>query len=180
MPMGKNNQNNIFLIGHMGAGKTSVGKQIAKELQRDFYDSDEVIEKRTGADIPWIFDIEGESGFRKRELKVIAELTKLKDIVLATGGGVIATQENCNALAANGIVVYLKISLADQMQRTSKSKKRPLSKEETLRRETLQKLQLEHSPIYEELADLVYESNLKAVRSVALDVIKKLRKENYI
>lgn len=171
---------NIFLVGPMGAGKTSIGKQIAKELGREFYDSDQVIEKRTGADIPWIFDIEGEEGFRQREMKIIQELTKLTDIVLATGGGVVAKLENRSILAANGIVVYLKASLEEQVERTSQSKKRPLSKEETEREETLKTLQQKHHALYKEIADLVYESDSSSVKTIALDIIQKLKEQGFL
>jgi shikimate kinase len=173
-------QQNIFLIGPMGAGKTSIGRQIAKELHRDFYDSDEIIEQRTGADIPWIFDIEGEEGFRRRETEVITELTQLQGIVLATGGGVIAITKNRTALAANGIVIYLQASLEEQLQRTRQSKRRPLSREEEIRKVALQKLQIEHSPLYEDASDLIYNSNLRSVRAVALDIIKQLQAKNYL
>ena len=101
---------NIFLIGPMGAGKSTIGRALAKELKLEFYDSDEVIEERAGADISWIFDIEGEEGFRRREQKVIDELTQKTNIVLATGGGVVITPENRNALAGRGTVIYLKTS----------------------------------------------------------------------
>ena len=172
--MSADTRQNIYLIGPMAAGKTSIGRQIAKELKRDFYDSDEAIEQRCGADIPWIYDIEGEKGYRRREAKVIEEITKLNNIVLATGGGAVATPENRKILAATGIVIYLQASLTDQMYRTGKSKKRPLSTEDDVRKKTLQKLQIEHSQFYEELADLVYKSHLQSVRAVALEIIKKL------
>ncbi len=171
---------NIFLIGPMGAGKTSIGREIAKKLHLIFYDSDEVIEERTGADVPWIFDLEGEDGFRKREAKVIAELTKLQGIVLATGGGAVALPENRIALASYGIVVYLKTSLPDQMERTSRSKKRPLAQDDNIRQQTLQNLRVEYGPVYEELADLTYDTDDLPVKSVARDIIKKLREQDFL
>ena len=105
---------NIFLIGPMGAGKSTIGRALAKEVKLEFFDSDEVIEERAGADIAWIFDVEGEEGFRRREQKVIDELTQRTNIVLATGGGVVMTPENRNALAGSGTVIYLKTSLQHQ------------------------------------------------------------------
>jgi shikimate kinase len=171
---------NIFLIGPMGAGKTSIGRELAKKLKLEFYDTDQVIEERSGADIPWIFDIEGEEGYRSREAKIIAELTKLQGIVLATGGGAVATPENRNNLAARGIVIYLKTSLEDQMVRTSKSKKRPLSREEAARQKTLQHLRQECESLYKELADFTYDTDKHSVRFVAQKIIKDLKKENYI
>lgn len=178
--MPKRKQKNIFLIGPMGAGKTSIGRELAKLLRLEFYDSDHVIEERTGADVPWIFDIEGEDGFRKRETKVIAELTQLQGIVLATGGGVVAVPENRIALASHGIIVYLKTSLEDQVERTSRSKKRPLSREEMERQATLENLRSEYGPLYEEMADLTYDTNNHSVRFVAQEIIKKLQEKNYI
>jgi shikimate kinase len=173
-------KNNIFLIGPMGAGKTSIGREIAKRLHLAFYDSDEIIEERTGADVPWIFDLEGEEGFRKREAKVIAELTKLQGIVLATGGSAVALPENRVALASYGIVIYLKTSLPDQMERTGRSKKRPLARDDKIRQETLKNLRAEYEPLYEELADLSYDTDNFSVKFVALDIIKKLREQGYL
>src|SRR5262245_40116904 len=117
---------NIFLIGPMGAGKTSVGKLLAKILNYEFLDSDQVIEEQTGADIPWIFDIEGEEGCRNREMKVIDQLTRKTDIVLATGGGVVLREENRRNLAARGIVFYLSVGVDEQVLRTDRSHNRPL------------------------------------------------------
>lgn len=164
----------------MGAGKTSIGREIAKRLHLAFYDSDEIIEERTGADVPWIFDLEGEEGFRKREAKVIAELTKLQGIVLATGGGAVALPENRIALASYGIVVYLKTSLPDQMERTGRSKKRPLPKNDNIRQAALKNLRAEYEPLYEELADLSYDTDNLSVKFVARDVIRKLREQGYL
>jgi shikimate kinase len=171
---------NIFLIGPMGAGKTSIGRELAKSLNLDFYDSDEVIEERTGADIPWIFDIEGEEGFRKREIKVIAELAEMQGIVLATGGGVVASPENRIVLANCGVVIYLKTSLEGQVERTSKSKKRPLADEAAKRKNTLRNLRAEYEYLYEGMADIIYDTDGHSVRFVTQDLIKILREQGYI
>ncbi len=171
---------NIYLVGPMGAGKTSIGRELAKELRLTFYDSDEVIEEKTGANIPWIIDIEGADGFKKREQDVIAELTKVQGIVLATGGGTVATVVNRTALAGYGIVVYLKASLEDQMERTSKSKKRPLSTADDERKEALVDMRVNLGPLYEECADLVYCTDNRSVKAVAKDIIGKLQEQGLL
>jgi shikimate kinase len=117
---------NIFLVGMMGAGKTSVGRVLAKRLGKTFYDSDHAIEERTGVRVSVIFDIEGEAGFRSRERVVIDELTRMDDIVLATGGGAVLSAENCNALRERGTVVYLRAAVRDLLNRTRHDKNRPL------------------------------------------------------
>ena len=111
---------NIFLVGPMGAGKSTIGRHLADELHLDFYDSDQEIERRTGADIAWIFDLEGEDGFRKREETVINDLTDKQGIVLATGGGSIVTKAVRNRLSARGIVVYLQTTIDKQVARTQR------------------------------------------------------------
>lgn len=162
---------NIFLIGPMGAGKSTIGRTLAKELKLDFYDSDEEIEQRTGADISWIFDIEGEDGFRKREQRVIDELTQKQNIVLATGGGVVMTTENRTALAGRGTVIYLKTSLQQQFERTKRDTKRPLLQTEDIE-SRLVDLQDERAPYYEELADISFETDKLTVKAVANNIIK--------
>ena len=162
---------NIFLIGPMGAGKSTIGRTLAKELKLDFYDSDEVIEQRAGADISWIFDIEGEEGFRVREQKVIEELTQKNNIVLATGGGVIMTPENRNALAGRGTVIYLRTSLQQQYERTKRDTKRPLLQTDDLESRLIS-LEDERKPHYEELADISFETDKLTVKAVANNIIK--------
>lgn len=162
---------NIFLIGPMGAGKSTIGRTLAKELKLEFYDSDEVIEQRTGADISWIFDVEGEEGFRKREQKIIEELTQKSNIVLATGGGVVTSPENRNALAARGTVIYLKTSLQQQYERTKRDTKRPLLQTDDLE-SRLEALREEREPYYEELADISFETDKLTVKAVANNIIK--------
>lgn len=168
---------NIFLIGPMGAGKSTIGRTLAKELKLQFYDSDEVIQERAGADLSWIFDIEGEAGFRRREQKVIDELTQKNNIVLATGGGVILTPENRNALAARGTVIYLKTSLQQQYERTKRDTKRPLLRTDNLERQ-LGLLQDERGPLYSELADVSFDTDKLSVKAVANNIIKYLYGES--
>jgi shikimate kinase len=172
--MTDNQSYNIYLVGPMGAGKTSIGRQLARKLNLKFYDSDQVIEERTGADIPWIYDIEGENGFQNREIKVIAELTKLRGILLATGGGTVASSENRHALVNNGIIVYLKTSLNDQMERIRYSKKRPLATENTERRDFLKILRIEREPFYEQLANITCNTDGKMLRSVVTEILQEL------
>lgn len=157
----------------MGAGKSTIGRALAKELKLDFFDSDEVIEQRAGANIGWIFDIEGEEGFRRREQKVIDELTQKTNIVLATGGGAIMTPENRIALSARGIVVYLKTSLQQQYERTKRDTKRPLLQTDNLE-ERLESLGEEREPHYTELADVSFETDKLTVKAVANNIIKYL------
>lgn len=161
---------NIFFIGPMGAGKSTIGRTLARELKLQFYDTDEVIEERCGADISWIFDVEGEEGFRVREMKVVEELTKKNNIVLATGGGVITSPENRNALAARGTVIYLRASLQQQYERTKRDTRRPLLQTDNLM-ETLEKLRDEREPLYEELADMSFETDKLTVKAVAKQII---------
>lgn len=168
---------NIFLIGPMGAGKSTIGRTLAKELKLAFYDSDEVIEERAGASIAWIYDIEGEEGFRKREQKVIDELTQKHNIVLATGGGVVITPENRNALAARGTVIFLVTSLKQQYERTKRDTKRPQLQTHDLETR-LELLRQEHEPYYQELADITFETDKLTVKAVANNIIKYLYGES--
>jgi len=165
---------NVFLIGPMGAGKTTVGRYLAKELKLDFYDSDQAIEARAGADIAWIFDIEGEAGFRKREEQMIAELTALSDVVIATGGGVILSSRNRAVLAARGLVVYLHVSVAQQLDRIGHSKDRPLLLENSDPKDTLEQLLLKREPFYRELADFIVDTDNLGPRAIAQEILTKL------
>jgi len=149
---------NIFIVGPMGAGKTTVGKRLADQRGMSFVDSDHEIEARCGVDISYIFEKEGEPGFRKREAQVIAELTQRNDIVLATGGGAVVTPENRQALGSRGFVVYLHASVQQQLARTQRCENRPLLQAPD-RREVLERLLRERDPFYREIADLVLESD---------------------
>ncbi len=160
---------NIFLIGPMGAGKTTVGRRLADELGLAFADSDHEIEARTGVDISYIFDKEGEPGFRKRETQVIDELTSGRDLVLATGGGVVLDADNRRHLAARGYVVYLHASLHQQFSRTSHCESRPLLQGSD-RRATLERLFEQRDPLYREIADLVLETDHRNARILAHEI----------
>ncbi|GAB4393140.1 MAG: shikimate kinase AroK [Gammaproteobacteria bacterium] len=164
---------NIFLIGPMGAGKTTIGRCLAKELNLEFYDSDHEVESRSGADISWIFDIEGESGFRKREQQVIEEITQLNGIVLATGGGVVVTPENRTALAARGTVVYLKASIEQQIKRTQNTRNRPLLQTDDVEAR-VRALDKQREPLYADLADLTVMTNGESIRSVVTAIVNFL------
>lgn len=168
---------NIFLIGPMGAGKSTIGRTIAKELKLDFFDSDLEIEQRAGADLGWIYDLEGEDGFRKREMVVIDELSRKSNIVLATGGGVVDAPENRIALAGRGTVIYLKTSLEQQYERTKRDTKRPQLQHTDDLKQRLIDLWNEREPFYLELADMTFETDDNTVRTVANEIIKQLREE---
>jgi shikimate kinase len=166
---------NVVLIGPMGAGKTSVGKALAKEMGWDFYDSDQVIEEQAGVDILWIYDLEGEKGFHRREQKVVADLTQKRNIVLATGGSTVAVAENRRAISKHSVIVYLCTSLNDQLVRTGYSKKRPLSAELEERRNILKRLRDEYVPLYEDLADIIYNTDHKSTRNAVAELVKLIR-----
>ena len=150
----------------MGAGKTTIGRQLAKRLNLEFLDSDQEIEARSGADIPWIFDVEGEAGFREREARVIDDLTGRDGIVLATGGGAVMREENRRVLAARGTVVYLRASLEQQVSRTAQDRNRPLLQVEDPAG-TLRKLMAIREPLYLEVASHVIDADGRSARTVA-------------
>lgn len=158
---------NIFLVGPMGAGKTTIGKQLAQLLHLEFIDTDQEIESRTGAPIDWIFDIEGEAGFRVREKEIIAELSQRQGIVLATGGGAVVAAENRTFLAGRGIVVYLETSIEQQLERTRKDKRRPLLQNNDDPEATLIALHIERDAQYREIADIIVATNENSIKSVA-------------
>ncbi len=163
--------NNIFLIGPMGAGKSAVGRQLARALHLEFVDSDDEIERRTGVDIPFIFEKEGEEGFRKREAAVIDDLSKHDNTVLATGGGAVIRDENRNHLGGRGYVIYLYTSVDQQVARTAKGRERPLL-ENGDRRRILEELLETRDPLYREIADLVIDTDGRKVKSVADEIIE--------
>lgn len=165
---------NIFLVGPMGAGKSTVGRQLAKALARDFFDSDKEIERRTGVAISWIFEKEGEAGFREREQKVIAELTIKKNIVLATGGGAILAEENRRVLRSRGHVVYLSASVAQLIRRTDKDQNRPLLQTDDPA-ETIRQLLAERDPLYLDVADVIIKTGEQSIQHAVTHVLNKLQ-----
>lgn len=159
----------------MGAGKTTVGRALAKKLNRRFIDSDQEIEARTGASISWIFEIEGEASFRQREAEVIRDLTALDDVVLATGGGAVLRPENRTCLKSHGTVIYLRASVASILQRTSHDKSRPLLQTADPR-EKIEQLLREREPLYSEVADLVIETGRPNVQSLVQAILVELER----
>lgn len=155
----------IFLVGMMGAGKTSVGRVLAKRLQKTFCDSDHVIEDRTGVKIPVIFEIEGEAGFRGRESAVVDELTALRDIVLATGGGVVLSEKNRDVLRTRGTVVYLRASVRDLLNRTRHDKNRPLLQAADPRARLTELYEI-RDPLYREVAHLTVDTGNQSLTSL--------------
>jgi shikimate kinase len=164
---------NIFLVGMMGAGKTSVGRMLARELGKTFYDSDQVIESRTGVKIPVIFELEGESGFRAREAAVIAELSALHGVVLATGGGAVLSEGNRALLHSRGTVVYLRAAVNDLWHRTRHDKNRPLLQTaDPVARLTA--LHAQRDPLYRSTAHVVVDTGSQSVRALVLKLREKL------
>jgi shikimate kinase len=157
----------------MGAGKTTVGRALARKLHKTFIDSDHEIEARTGASIPLIFEIEGEASFRHREAEVIRDLTSRQDIILATGGGAVLRAENREYLKSRGTVIYLRASVSSILQRTSHDKNRPLLRTPDPRA-TLEQLAREREPLYLEIADLVIETGRPNVQSLVNTIVSRL------
>ena len=167
---------NIYLVGLMGAGKTSVGRYLAKNLGKTFYDCDHEVERRTGVKIPLIFEIEGEQGFRVREASVLSELTKLQDVVLATGGGAVIRAENRRELASYGTVIYLRASPSDLWQRTRNDRNRPLLQTaDPLGK--LEQLFLERDPLYREIASIIEDTGSQSVRTLAQRLQQRLQEK---
>jgi shikimate kinase len=166
---------NLILIGPMGAGKSTIGRLLAKELKLAFKDSDKEIEQRTGANIPWIFDVEGELGFREREQAVIADLCRLDGVVIATGGGVILKPENRKALHAGGRVIYLHASVEQQLDRTSRDRNRPLLRTTDPGR-VLASLMSIRDPLYREIADVVVETDERPPRMLVQEILSRINK----
>jgi 3-dehydroquinate synthase len=171
VPDAKNN--NIFLVGLMGAGKTTIGRLLARRLGKRFIDSDHAIESRTGASIPWIFEIEGEASFRRREADMIRELTAQGGIVLATGGGAVLNPDSRALLAARGTVVYLRASVGSILQRTAHDKNRPLLQTPDPRKK-LEELTAQREPLYREIADLVIDTGRPNVQSMVQTILDQL------
>lgn len=163
----------IFLIGPMGVGKSTIGRHLASLLHKEFDDTDTEIERRTGVDIPTIFDIEGEAGFRKRESSILDELTSKGNLVLATGGGVILQEENRRALR-RGFVVYLSANIDTLVERTRRDRNRPLL-QNTDRKKKLEELMVQRDPIYKAEADLAVETDGRSAKVVAREIVERIQ-----
>lgn len=159
----------------MGAGKTSIGRQLAEALGMEFLDSDHEIEARSGVTIPWIFDVEGEEGFRKREQAMIDELSQRQNIVLATGGGAVLSETNRHCLKTRGTVIYLSASIDQLLERTRLDRNRPLLQTENPRAKLEELMQI-REPLYREVADIVLETDNSSIRHAVNHIIKLLKK----
>jgi len=168
-----NDKRNVYLVGLMGAGKTTIGKALARRLAYHFVDTDHEVEARTGVGLPTIFEIEGEDGFRRREAQVIAELADLDAQVVATGGGAVLRPENRQNLRASGLVIYLDVPLPTLHERTRYDKKRPLLQVSDPRQK-LRELHAQRDPLYREVADLVVSGSRITVQSVLNLLIKEV------
>ena len=168
---------NIYLIGLMGAGKTTIGRHLAKALKLPFYDSDKAIEERTGVDIPTIFEFEGEEGFRERERKMIEQLTQMEGIVLATGGGAVLREQNRSLLKENGFVVYLQCSVDRILERTRKDTQRPLLRTDNPR-ERIETLFTQRDPLYRACADFIIDTGVLPSKEVVDNILSKFRSKN--
>ncbi len=164
---------NLFLIGPMGAGKTTIGRALAKRLRRDFFDSDHEIVARSGVDIPTIFEFEGEAGFRERETQVLESLCELEDSIIATGGGVVLSEYNRQLIARNAIVVYLHISVEEQLRRTAKDRNRPLLQTPNVR-QRLQDMAAQRGPLYSGVADIKLVTDRKHAGGVINQLCQQL------
>jgi len=155
---------NIYLIGPMGSGKTTIGTRLAKKLDREFFDTDREIEARTGASVNLIFDIEGEAGFREREHNMLKELSQKKGVLVATGGGIISREENRQILNNTGLVIYLKTSIQQQLQRLHRDKSRPIL-QNLNKEDKLNELAAFRNPLYEKTADLIFPAKNRNINS---------------
>jgi len=171
----KRHSGNIFLVGMMGAGKTTIGKLLAQQLGKVFVDSDEEIQQRSGVTIPHIFDVEGEAGFRQREASVIQNLVLLDNIVLATGGGAVLNEGNRVALCCNGMVVYLKSTINDLWHRTRHDRNRPLLQTADPRAR-LKNMYEQRDPLYAQVANLVMPTGKQSAQSLALHLQQELNR----
>ena len=165
---------NIFIVGPMGSGKSTVGKIISDELFLNFFDTDEEIENRTGASIDWIFDLEGEEGFRKRESVVLEEMVQKNSVVLSTGGGIILSENNRELLSSRGTVFYLATPISVQLERTAKDKDRPLLKNGDPG-QILQELHEKRKNLYKSVSDHIVETENKSSQEVASEIINLVK-----
>lgn len=162
-------KSNVFLVGPMGVGKSTIGRLLAAELNLSFCDSDRAIEERTGADIPWIFDMEGEAGFRERETTVLTELAAESNLVIATGGGIVMRPQNCQIMKVAGYVCYLTASIEQLVERTARDKKRPLLQVDNPRQKIIELLAT-RDPLYLSVADFVVNTDRRSPKSVAQEI----------
>lgn len=168
------NKKNIFLVGPLGVGKTTIGRQLAKRAHLVFYDSDQEIEKQTGVSVATIFEIEGESGFRKREHEMIVKLTQLDNIVLSSGGGSILMSENRKALTSRGIIIYLRASFETQLERTNQRKGvRPLLNIPDPFKKIIELDQI-RSPLYREIANFTYDTDVHSPKEIVDQIFDEL------
>lgn len=166
----------LVLVGPMGAGKSTIGKILSTELGYEFFDTDKVIEQRCGADIPWIFDVEGESGFRHRESNVIKDLSQQSQAVVATGGGAMMSELNRDYVTRSGFVIYLNTSVEQQYLRTHKDKNRPLLHQDNDGAfKVLERLMAVRDPQYREVADLVVDTDKRNLRGVVNLILKTFK-----
>ena len=165
---------NIFIVGPMGSGKSTVGKIISDELFLNFFDTDEEIENRTGASIDWIFDLEGEEGFRKRESGVLEEMVQKNSVVLSTGGGIVLSENNRELLSSRGTVFYLATPISVQLERTAKDKDRPLLKNGDPG-QILQELHEKRKNLYKSVSDHIIETEDKSSQEVASEIINLVK-----
>lgn len=166
---------NLILIGPMGAGKSTIGRLLAAELSRDFHDSDHEIQARCGADIPWIFDVEGEAGFRLREEQVIDDLTVLTGVVIATGGGAVLKEENRRRLRERGTVIYLFTTVEQQLKRVAKDRNRPLLQRPD-REQVLRDMFELRDPLYRATADIVVRTDRRSPRAVVNEILRQVQR----
>ena len=167
---------NVFLVGLMAVGKSTVGRLLAQQLGYTFYDTDQIIEERAGADVAWIFDVEGEQGFRDRETQVIDELSQLEEVVVATGGGAVLRDCNRQMLAARGCVVHLDSPLDRLLERTQKDKKRPLLQNGNPG-QTLARLRVEREPLYREVADYRFVTDRQSPKVLVRTIVARLEED---
>ena len=167
---------NVYLVGPMGVGKTTIGRALAKNFNLEFVDSDQESENRTGVTILTIFDIEGDAGFRDREARIISEMAKRRGIVLATGGGAIMRPENRRALRHSGLIIYLHATVEMQLERTRNSRNRPLLNNGN-RQEVLEELMREREPLYRQEADIVYAIDSRSPQVAAREIAREIREK---
>lgn len=170
----RGNASNVVLVGPMGSGKTSVGRRLACVLKRDFFDSDFEIVVRTGVSIDHIFDVEGEQGFRKRETQMLADLCEIKNIVIATGGGIVISPKNREMLKRDNFVVYLSSTIEQLLKRTMNSKSRPLLEQSSNREKTIRDLVLKRESLYKQVSDVAIDTTGKKLYAIINDIKKAI------